>query len=378
MARRAGRRARLRARFLDGRDVPPQSGLGLRRAARGVLGELGVGADRDRHGPLLRDGPRQPLGPRREGVAGARARRGRAGRRPRPRRSRASLRGRRHRRVRRARRSSAPRAHRDGDAVVFFNFRPDRAREITRAFADPDVRGLRAAGRSRSVRFVCLTEYDPTIPAPVAFAKDLPEHVLADVLAEHGPAPAPHRRDREVRARHVLPQRRRRDAEGGRGARPRAEPEGRDVRPAARDERARGDRAARRGDRARIEPTSTSSTTRTATWSATPASSTAAVARRRGGRRRRRARSSRRFAREGGVALITADHGNAEQMVDADGATPFTAHTLVRRAARRVSPTACPALAAGRHARRRRADAARPHRRAETPAEWTGASLLIY
>jgi 2,3-bisphosphoglycerate-independent phosphoglycerate mutase len=33
---------------------------------------------------------------------------------------------------------------------------------------------------------VCLTEYDPTIPAPVAFAKDLPEHVLADVLAEQG------------------------------------------------------------------------------------------------------------------------------------------------------------------------------------------------
>jgi 2,3-bisphosphoglycerate-independent phosphoglycerate mutase len=36
------------------------------------------------------------------------------------------------------------------------------------------------------VRFVCLTEYDPTIPAPVAFAKELPDHVLADVLADAG------------------------------------------------------------------------------------------------------------------------------------------------------------------------------------------------
>ncbi len=36
------------------------------------------------------------------------------------------------------------------------------------------------------MRFVCLTEYDPTIPAPVAFPKEFPEHVLADVLAESG------------------------------------------------------------------------------------------------------------------------------------------------------------------------------------------------
>ena len=36
------------------------------------------------------------------------------------------------------------------------------------------------------LRFVCLTEYDPTIPAPVAYPKDLPKHVLADVLSEQG------------------------------------------------------------------------------------------------------------------------------------------------------------------------------------------------
>ena len=82
----------------------------------------------------------------------------------------------------------------------------------------PPSRGSTARS-SRSVRFVCLTEYDPTIPAPVAFPKELPQHVLADVLAEKGLTPAPHRRDREVRARDVLLQRRGRGAEAGRDAR---------------------------------------------------------------------------------------------------------------------------------------------------------------
>ncbi len=73
----------------------------------------------------------------------------------------------------------------DGDALVFFNFRPDRAREITRAFVDPAFEGFARPVRP-AVRFVCLTQYDPTIPAPVAFLKDVPCCVLADVLAEHG------------------------------------------------------------------------------------------------------------------------------------------------------------------------------------------------
>jgi 2,3-bisphosphoglycerate-independent phosphoglycerate mutase len=73
----------------------------------------------------------------------------------------------------------------DGDALVFFNFRPDRAREITRAFTDPGFAGFDRPLKP-DVRFVCLTEYDPTIPAPVAFAKDLPCCVLADVVSDAG------------------------------------------------------------------------------------------------------------------------------------------------------------------------------------------------
>ncbi|MBN2375304.1 MAG: 2,3-bisphosphoglycerate-independent phosphoglycerate mutase [Sedimentisphaerales bacterium] len=58
----------------------------------------------------------------------------------------------------------------DGDSVVFFNFRGDRPREITRAFVDEEFsnfdRGVRA-----DLYYVCLTEYDATIKTPVAFPK---------------------------------------------------------------------------------------------------------------------------------------------------------------------------------------------------------------
>ena len=74
---------------------------------------------------------------------------------------------------------------REGDAVVFFNFRPDRAREITRAFVDPAFESF-PRPCAPQVSFVCMTEYDPTIPAPVAFPKEFPENVLADVVADAG------------------------------------------------------------------------------------------------------------------------------------------------------------------------------------------------
>lgn len=72
---------------------------------------------------------------------------------------------------------------RDGDAIVFFNFRPDRAREITRALVDPMFSGFERVVFPQ-VHFVCLTEYDPDMPAAVAYVKEFPTHVLADVLAE--------------------------------------------------------------------------------------------------------------------------------------------------------------------------------------------------
>ncbi len=58
----------------------------------------------------------------------------------------------------------------DKDSVIFFNFRPDRAREITRAFCDDDFKGFER--KRLDTTFVCFSDYDPTIPnKEVAFHK---------------------------------------------------------------------------------------------------------------------------------------------------------------------------------------------------------------
>ncbi len=58
----------------------------------------------------------------------------------------------------------------DGDGVIFFNFRGDRPREITRAFVEPDFKEF-ARPTKANIYYVCMTEYDATIPAPVVFPK---------------------------------------------------------------------------------------------------------------------------------------------------------------------------------------------------------------
>ncbi len=73
----------------------------------------------------------------------------------------------------------------DGDAVVFMNFRADRARQLTAAFVDPAFDGFDAR-RPRLSCFMCLTEYDAKLPVPVAFAPDDLSHTFGDVLAANG------------------------------------------------------------------------------------------------------------------------------------------------------------------------------------------------
>jgi 2,3-bisphosphoglycerate-independent phosphoglycerate mutase len=73
----------------------------------------------------------------------------------------------------------------DGDAVLFFNFRADRAREITRALAFPDFKEFDRGGL-RLGRFVCLTEYDASFGLPVAFPPNQPHHIFPEVLADAG------------------------------------------------------------------------------------------------------------------------------------------------------------------------------------------------
>lgn len=72
----------------------------------------------------------------------------------------------------------------DGDAVVFMNFRADRARQLTAAFVDPGFEGFQAR-RPQLSRFVCLTQYDARLPAPVAFAPDDLRDTFGELLAEN-------------------------------------------------------------------------------------------------------------------------------------------------------------------------------------------------
>jgi 2,3-bisphosphoglycerate-independent phosphoglycerate mutase len=74
----------------------------------------------------------------------------------------------------------------DGDAVVFMNFRADRARELTRAFVEDDFDGFARARRPKLADFVMLTQYAASIHAPVAFAQSGLKNVLGEYLAKNG------------------------------------------------------------------------------------------------------------------------------------------------------------------------------------------------
>jgi len=260
-----------------------------------------------------------------------------------------------------------------GDTVVFFNFRPDRAREITRAFTDPRFEGFERPVFP-DIRFVCLTEYDPTIPAVVAFAKTLPENVLADVLSAN-----------DLRQLHIAETEKYAHVtfflNGG------AEPP-------------------KRGETRVLVPSP-----KVATYDLKPEMSAPEVTERLvsaidGGAadvyivnyancdmvghtgvfdaavRAVEAVDAgigaavSAVTRRGGTALITADHGNAESMVDDDGATPFTAHTLSQVPLVVIAPGVVSLREGGILA-----DVAPTLLDligVEQPSEWTGRSLLVY
>ena len=74
----------------------------------------------------------------------------------------------------------------DGDSVIFFNFRPDRAREITRAFCDDEFKGF-AREKRLNLTYVCFTNYDETIKHKlVAFKKESISNTLGQFLADNG------------------------------------------------------------------------------------------------------------------------------------------------------------------------------------------------
>ena len=75
----------------------------------------------------------------------------------------------------------------DKDSVIFFNFRPDRAREMTHVFCDNEFTGFNRGDARPDVTYVCFTDYDTTIPNKlVAFNKEEITHTFGEFLAENG------------------------------------------------------------------------------------------------------------------------------------------------------------------------------------------------
>ena len=74
----------------------------------------------------------------------------------------------------------------DNDAIIFFNYRPDRAREITKAINFEKFDGFERKAVRKNIYYVCMTQYDETFTYPVAFGKELMKNILGDVLEANG------------------------------------------------------------------------------------------------------------------------------------------------------------------------------------------------
>ncbi len=74
----------------------------------------------------------------------------------------------------------------DNDGIIFFNFRADRAREITRTFTERDFAEFDRTVVPQLSTFVCLTEYDETFDLPVAYASESYPKILGEVVADAG------------------------------------------------------------------------------------------------------------------------------------------------------------------------------------------------
>lgn len=215
------------------------------------------------------------------------------------------------------------RGMKNGDAVIFFNFRPDRAREITRALMDPEFSGFERT-QNPELFYVCLTEYDPTIPAPVAFAKEFPQQVLADVIADAG-----------LRQYHIAETEKYAHVtfflNGGVEAPKQNETRmlvnspkvaTYDLKPEMSEpEVAQALAAAIRADESDIYIVNFANCDMVGHTGVIPAARDAVEAVDAGV-----AQVVEAMKEKGGVVLITADHGNADKMIAEDG-SPFTAHT---------------------------------------------------
>jgi 2,3-bisphosphoglycerate-independent phosphoglycerate mutase len=266
-----------------------------------------------------------------------------------------------------------------GDSVVFFNFRPDRARELTRALIDPAFAGF-VRPSVPEVTYVCMTEYDPAferdLGARVAFPKAFPANVLADYLASCG-----------LRQLHIAETEKYAHVtfflNGGveapkageqRVLVPSPKVATYDLKPQmSAPELTQALVGAIESDAADVYLVNYANGDMVGHTGSLPAAVAAVEAVDRGLRRVIDA-----VIAQGGVALVTADHGNAEQMTDGSGGA-WTAHTL--------SPVPLVLIDPGEN--RPDLDRSAPARLADVaptlldliglpvPEEWTGRSLLV-
>jgi len=73
----------------------------------------------------------------------------------------------------------------DGDSVVFFNFRPDRARQLTHALLDADFGAFPRSRVPKNIDMVTFTEYEADLPAEVAFPREDVRHTLGEEVSAH-------------------------------------------------------------------------------------------------------------------------------------------------------------------------------------------------
>ncbi len=75
----------------------------------------------------------------------------------------------------------------EGDSVIFYNFRPDRAREITRTLVDPDFAGFERKKGFFPLNYVCMTQYDATMPnVDVAYKPESLENTFGEYISQKG------------------------------------------------------------------------------------------------------------------------------------------------------------------------------------------------
>ncbi|MEE9218365.1 MAG: 2,3-bisphosphoglycerate-independent phosphoglycerate mutase [Acidobacteriota bacterium] len=172
--------------FLDGRDTPPRSGLGYIQRLESFLGRDGPGRigslcgryfamDRDRRWDrtarafqVLVHGGGNCHASGVEAVEAAYAR-GETDEFVSP--------------IVVAPPGAQPATIRDGDVVIYFNFRADRARQLTRALTETDFSEFDTGRRPKLALFTCMAVYDATLELPAAFESLPPEHVLGEILS---------------------------------------------------------------------------------------------------------------------------------------------------------------------------------------------------